>query len=106
LVSSFTRNTNKLIASTFASDVNTLSTRSQELNGVPLSTEVGYDLSVRFPALPGIPIFLQFNAHDDLFPAQCNLLFYQSAERYLDMQGLFILGTFLSGSLVSGKTKA
>jgi len=105
LVSSFTRNTNKLMASTFASDVKTLTTRSQELNGVVQTEEAGYDLSIRFPALPGIPLFLQFNADDDLFPAQCNLLFYQSAERYLDMQGLFVLGTFLAGCLVSGKTK-
>lgn len=104
LVASFTRNTNKLIASTFASDVKTLATRSLELNGVVQTEEAGYDLSIRFPALPGIPLFLQFNAADDMFPAQCNLLFYQSAERYLDMQSLFVLGTFLAGSLVSGKT--
>lgn len=103
LVSSFTRNTNKLIAGTFASDLKTLASRSLALSGEPQTEAVGYDLSIRFPALPGIPLFLQFNADDDLFPAQCNLFFYQSAERYLDMKGLFILGTFLAGSLVSGK---
>ena len=101
LVSSFTRNTNKLIASAFATDVKTLAARSKELSGECHINQNGYDVSVRFPALPGIPLFLQFNATDDLFPAQCNLLFYQSAERYLDMKSLFILGTYLAGSLVS-----
>ena len=101
LVSSFTRNTNKLIASAFATDMKTLAARSKELNGECHINQNGFDVSVRFPALPGIPLFLQLNTADDLFPAQCNLLFYQSAEQYLDMKSLFILGTYLAGNLVS-----
>ena len=39
LVSNFARNTNKLIAGTFASDVKALTTRSLELNGEPQTEE-------------------------------------------------------------------
>ena len=106
LVSSFARNTNKLIASAFGGNMVELIARSIKLNGERHTTRSDYDVSVRFPALHGVPLFLHFNDNDDLFPARTTLLFYQSAERYLDMQGLFMLGTWLAGSLISEKAEA
>lgn len=100
LVSSFTRNTNKVLTSTFAADTATLRTRALAIGGTPLPETGGFDLAFQFTALPGLPLLLHFNAADDLFPAQANILFYHSAERYLDMQGLFILGTYLAGHLI------
>jgi hypothetical protein len=101
LVSNFTRNTNKLIASTFLNDIDTLIARSIVLNGEVHTDDDSWDVSVRFPALPKVPLFLKFNAADASFSAQSSLLFYQSAERYLDMQSLFALGTWVAGSLIS-----
>ncbi len=102
LVSSFTANTNKLIAHTFAERLDDLQRRVGRLGACPETGAGAFDLFVRFDALPKVPLFLQFNAADDLFPAQCNLLFYQSAQHYLDMQSLFIVGTYLAGRLIRG----
>lgn len=101
LVSSFASNTNKLIASTFSRDYIALKARCLQMCGRLQSHATGHDLSVCFAALPQVPLYLQFNAADDLFPAQATLLFHESAEHYLDMQTLFILGTYLAGRLVS-----
>jgi len=103
LVSSFTTNTNKLIASTFTDDLQALKTRSLQMHGRLDSEATGHDLSISFPALPRVPLYLQFNAADDLFPAHSTLLFNQSAEHYLDMQTLFLLATYLAGRLVTGR---
>jgi len=101
LVSSFAGNTNKLIAGAFSTEWTTLKNRCRQMGGRPQSHPTGHDLSVCFTALPRVPLYLQFNAADDLFPAQASLLFHASAEQYLDMQCLFILGTYLAGRLVS-----
>ena len=103
LVSSFAANTNKLLAGTFAHRFEALQARVSRFNGQPVSGQKGFDLFVRFNALPKVPIFMQFNGTDGQFPAQCNLLFYQSAHQYLDMQSLIIIGTFLSGNLIQGR---
>lgn len=100
LVASFTGNTNKLIAGAYAHRLNDLENRARQMGAQPVKDASNFDLYVRFDALPRVPIFLQFNAADDLFPAQSALMFYQSAETYLDMQSLFILGTSLAGRLI------
>lgn len=101
LVTRFTENTNKIISSTFANNIELLETRALDLGGQPEPDNSGYDLYIRFEALPHLPVWLQFNSADDLFPAQSTLLFNQSAEHYLDMQCLFILATYLTGQLVA-----
>ena len=101
LVASFANNTNKLIAGTFAADIKKLEDRCRRMSCRPEFQSNGFDLSASFAAFPKVPLYLQFNAADDLFPAQATLLFHTSAEHYLDMQTLFILGTYLAGRLVS-----
>ena len=100
LVASFTGNTNKLIADTFASRLEDLRSAALQIGGRQKNDEHNYDLVIKFNALPRVPIFLKFNAADELFPARSTLLFHQSAQIYLDMQSLFILGTYLAGQLI------
>ena len=65
----------------------------------------GFDLSIKFKALPGIPLYLQFNDAQDPFPAQSSLLLDSSIEAYFDMRIIFALGTFLCGRLTAGYYK-
>ena len=99
LVSYFTANTNKTIESQFAGKMDELKTRALRLGGVAESTAT-HDLSLRFHALPRIPVILNFNDSDDLFPASCSILYKQTAEHYLDMECLAMTGTLLAGTLI------
>ena len=104
LVASFAGNTNKLIAGAYATRLNDLKTRAHRMGAQPVADGSNFDLYVKFNALPRVPIFFQFNAADDLFPAQATLLFLQSAQACLDMQSLFIMGTYLAGRLIGTHT--
>lgn len=101
LVVSFANNTNHLIASTFAGRLNDLEAACRDLGGAPEVDAVSSDLFIKFRALPGLPQYLSFNDRDDDFPAHCHLLFQRSAESYLNLKSLFVLGTFLAGSLIN-----
>jgi hypothetical protein len=59
-----------------------------------------YDLSVRFKALPKLPVILQFNDADEILPANSTLLFYEDAQEYLDLRSLAVIGTYLTGLLI------
>lgn len=100
LVVSFANNTNHLIASTFAGRLEALEAACRGLCGEPGVGVVSADLFMKFPALPGVPQYLSFNDRDDDFPAQSHLLFQRSAEKFLNLQSLFVLGTYLAGSLI------
>ena len=105
LVVSFANNTNHLIASTFAGRRDALESACKGLGGQPVVDAVSADLSVKFQALPGVPQYLSFNDQDDDFPAQSNLLFQRSAQRYLNLKSLFVLGTYLGGHLIKSPEK-
>lgn len=100
LVSRFADNTLKIIGTTFGDREADLLSAALEL-GAEQVNQNGFDLFLRFEALPQVPLFLQFNAADDLFPAQAGLLFQRSAETYLDLHSLFTLGTYLTGRLIT-----
>lgn len=100
LVVSFANNTHHLIASTFAGRLEALKAACRNLCGTPEVDAVSTDLFMKFQALPGVPQYLSFNDQDDDFPAQSHLLFQRSAESYLNLKSLFVLGTFLAGSLI------
>lgn len=100
LVGYFTVNTNRLIATTFSGRCRTLAKACEALGGQPAGDDAGYDLSMKNDALPAVPIFLRFNDKDDELPAQSTILFRRSAEHYLDLDSLVILGTYLAGNLV------
>ncbi len=101
LVGYFTANTNKIIETTFAGNLPGLKEACVRLGGEESDLGPDCDLSVRFCALPRIPIGLTFNDREESFPAQATVLFRRSAEAFLDMECLCILGTLLAGKLVT-----
>ena len=103
LVGYFAANTNKTIETEFAGKVSDLEKASQALGGEEFDDGSSYDVSLKFNFLPKIPVLLRFNDQDNEFPAQCAILFRESAEKYLDMECLAIGGTFLSGRLIGKK---
>ena len=96
----FATNTNKTIESTFSGKPDRLGSACRRLGARTHEDGAAYDLSMTFRALPRIPVLLRFNDGDEEFPAQCAILFRQSAEKYLDMESLAIVGTFLAGNLI------
>lgn len=103
LVSYFTTNTNKIIETTFAGRLDLLRERAAVAGGEVLASQT-YDLSLRFLALPRIPVLLNFNDRDELFPASASVLYRASAEVFLDMECLAITGTLLAGRLIAPDT--
>lgn len=99
LISYFTTNTNKTLETTFSGNVELLKERSQKIGGEILASDM-YDLSLRFYAFPKIPIVVNFNDIDDLFPAKCSVLYRSTAAHYLDMECLAMTGTLLTGKLI------
>ena len=99
LVGYFTANTQKIIETTFAGRIADLQRASRVLGGQPFQDGAAYDLSLTFDFLPRIPVLLRFNDRDSEFPAQCALMFPQSAEAFLDMECMAIGGKLLAGTL-------
>lgn len=100
LVFNFASNTTLLIENTFSGKLQLLKDRCKEVGGVAQETEV-YDLSFLFYAFPRIPVIVNFNDSDELFPAACSILFNSSAEKYLDMECLSITGRLLPSILTN-----
>ncbi len=101
LVVNFANNTNKTITTTFAGNLPALRSAAGALGAVRCREVSGFDLCFVFKALPGIPLYLQFNDAQAPFPAQGNLLLDASIEAYLDMRAIFTLGTYLCGRLTA-----
>ncbi len=99
LTSYFTTNTNKTIESTFSGNISELSRRALAIGGEIITSD-SYDLSLEFYAFPRIPVILNFNDQDELFPAVCSVLYRSSAEQFLDMECLAMTGTLLTGKLI------
>ncbi len=100
LISYFTSNTNKSIETHFSGRAERLKQRCTELGAV-VEKNPSYDFSVRFQALPRIPVVLNFNDADEMFPAACSILYRKSAEIFLDMECLAMTGTLLTGRLLN-----
>lgn len=101
LTVSFNNNTNKVIEKTFFDNPEALEKACKKLDGIPFNDNSSHDFSMIFNILPRIPVLLRFNFKDEDFPAQCSVLFKQSAQNFLDMESLAIAGTFLAGNLIS-----
>ncbi len=99
LVSYFTTNTNKNIESHFSGKLELLEQGCRSLGGIAENND-SYDLSVKLHALPRIPVSLNFNDEDDIFPATCSILYQESAQHFLDMECLAMTGTLLAGKLL------
>ncbi len=99
LTSYFVNNTNKTIETAFSANISALEERCLEIGGLREDSS-SHDLSMKFFALPRVPVILNFNDCDDMFPASCSILYQASAENYLDMESLSITGTYLTGKLI------
>jgi len=100
LVSNFTTNTNKTLESTFSGNLAGLEKKAMQIGGQVQESDT-YDLSFKFHAFPRIPVILNFNDKDDLFPAVCSVLYRSSAALFLDMECLSMTGTLLTGKLIT-----
>jgi len=96
----FTSNTTKIIETAFAGNTDGLKAACRSLGGRFNHGATAYDMAVTFDFLPRIPVYFRFNDKEDVLPAQCSLLFRESAEKYLDMECLSIGGTYLTGALI------
>jgi hypothetical protein len=95
----FQANTHKIIETAFAGSPNGLIRTCRRLGAEPFDDGSAFDVSLTFPFLPRIPVLLRFNDRDDVFPAQCAIMFPRSAEAFLDMECMAIGGTLLAGTL-------
>ncbi len=95
----FTENTAKIIQTSFSNRIEALRRRCLKLGGTILANQ-SYDISVRFRALPKIPMILNFNDTDELMPASAGFLYYDTAVTYLNLQCLTITCTYLTGLLI------
>ena len=102
LFSRFSENTGKIISTSFSGHVEQIKQRCQHL-GATLLENPSYDLSAKFMALDNVPIFLNYNDADDLMSANTVFLFHDDAESYLDLDGLAIVCTYLTGLLIQGR---
>ncbi len=101
LLSAFSNNVEKKIATTFSGKKELLIECSKRLGGILYEEGWSYDVSFLFCALPHIPVLLLFNEADELFPAQCIILFKETIERFLDMESVAILGLIFTDYLLS-----
>ena len=101
LVVAFANNTHKIIAHTFGADLARLKAACGSLQGRFDAAASGFDLAVEFMALPKVPLYLQFNASDEDFPAEATLVFDPSAAAFLSLHSLFSTATYLTGSLIT-----
>jgi hypothetical protein len=83
----------------FSGQLDRLIQRCNEIGGISEKT-LGYDLSIRFGALPRIPILFHFNDKDEVLPAKAAFLFQGHANKVLDLKSLGILVTYLTGLLI------
>lgn len=102
LTSYFTTNTNKIIETTFAGQIDMLKSACREMGGSAVEAPA-FDVAYMFQMLPRLPVFFRFNDKDDMFPAQTSILFRQAAEQHIDMECLAIGGTYLTGLLIKNQ---
>ncbi len=99
LFSSFTQNTSKIIETTFTGRLMQLKDKCVKMKGAFMESG-SYDLSVRFLALPRVPVILNFNDEDEMMPATAVFLYHDNADQYLDLECLTVTGTYLTGQLI------
>lgn len=95
LTAYFANDVERSIAARFSGRMRELETAGKALGGCPPDMELSNDLSMRFEALPRVPLLMLYNDVDEEFPAQCSVLFERRAETYLDAECLAMVGRLL-----------
>jgi hypothetical protein len=99
LISYFDSTVQGRIAREFSGRPGVLGEVCNSAGGKLYQRELSYQIKYQFSALPKIPVYLLFNDAEEIFPAQCTLLFEQRVQDYLDMESLAILGGLLARRL-------
>lgn len=99
LVYRFTANTSKIVETQFSDNIKGLQKKCIALGGCDVE-KAGFDLAVRFRALPRVPILFLYNGPEDGLPPSASFLFSETAILWLDIQGLMTITTYLTGSLI------
>ena len=92
LIHAFATTVTNPIARLFCGRPEALSKTCQKIGGYTPAETFSYDLSIKFDALPRVPLLLLFNDQDEEFPAQCSVLFEKRTEKYLDMECAAMVG--------------
>jgi hypothetical protein len=92
LIRAFYNTVSHPIAEKFSGRLTELEKAGKKIGGYAPVDAFSYDFSMRFDALPKVPLLLLFNDKDDEFPAQCSVLFEKRAEKFLDMECLAMVG--------------
>jgi len=95
LTTYFANDVERSIAARFSGRLRELETAGKALGGCPPEMELSNDLSMRFEALPRVPLLMLYNDADEEFSAQCSVLFQRRAETYLDAECLAMVGRLL-----------
>ena len=95
----FVSNVEKNIIQHFQGRLESLKWASEQIQGYEPDTGLSYDLIRVFPALPRMDLMLLFNDMDEEFPAECKVLFPDTADKYLDMECLAMAGWLLADYL-------
>ena len=95
LIQAFYNTVTQPLAETFSGRLAEIEKTAGKIAGRRPDEVFSYDLSLRFDALPRIPLLLLFNDKDEDFPAQCSVLFEKRAEKFLDMECLAMVGMLL-----------
>ncbi|MFP4347955.1 MAG: DUF3786 domain-containing protein [Desulfococcaceae bacterium] len=104
-VNYFISDTENVFTSTFAERIDDLARVALEIGGMPCDEYAGYDLAMKFVALPRISLLLLFNDEDEDFPAYGTVLFQKHAEHYLDPESLAMTSAWLARRLAEGLGK-
>lgn len=100
LMGYFQENTAKTLVRTFSGRPDDLKAAGKGLGAVILDGDGSFDVSLRFHALPDIPLLLRFCDAEEGFPASCQIFFPRSAQDVLDIRCLGVIGTCLTGRLI------
>ena len=96
----FSDNAERPVVRRFAGRLPELEAAAAALDAANPDLDLAYDVAARFSVLPRVPVILLFNDADDLFPAQCRMLFEGRAERFLDAETLAVIGAHLANQLI------
>lgn len=88
-----------VLISEYSNDFGKLDKASRNLGGWIPDLNLSYDRIIQFDALPTLSVLLLMNAEDDMFPAECRVLFQAHAEEYLDPESISMVGVSLALNL-------
>jgi hypothetical protein len=105
LVVYYANNVEKRLTQAFSGRLQQLQRAAEILGAQSITQSFSHDAAFEFSALPRLPVLLLFNDTDDEFKAQCSVLLRRSAERFLDMESVAMVGSVLTDLLLKQSPK-